>query len=52
MGPSMGWVVEDESMETNALEDEINNLHLKHERSNKQHAALIPGHEDSDSDNR
>ncbi|XP_023323654.1 general transcription factor IIE subunit 1 [Eurytemora carolleeae] len=52
MGPSMGMVVEEESMETNELDDEINNLLLKHERSNKQQTALIPGQEDSDSDNR
>ena len=39
--------------EPTELDDEINNLLLKHERSNKQQAAIIPGQEqDSDSDNR
>ena len=32
-------------------DDEITNLLLKHEKSNKQPAAVIPG-DDSDSDNR
>jgi len=51
MGPSMS-MVEEESAEPSQLDDEINNLLLKHERSNKQQAAIIPGQEDSDSDAR
>ena len=39
-------------MEGTELDDEINNLLLKHERSNKQQNQLIPGQEDSDSDAR
>lgn len=53
MGPSIG-MLEDDSAPTNQLDDEINNLLLKHERSNKQQgqAAVIPGQDDSDSDAR
>jgi len=53
MGPKMG-IIEEEAGEPTELDDEINNLLLKHERSNKQQAAaLIPGQDqDSDSDNR
>jgi len=52
MGPKMG-IIEEDVGEPTELDDEINNLLLKHERSNKQQAAIIPGQEqDSDSDNR
>ena len=34
------------------MDDEINNLLLKHEKSNKQQAGLLPGNDDSDSDAR
>ena len=39
--------------DSNMLDDEINNLLLKHERRNTQQAtSLVPGQEDSDSDAR
>ena len=39
--------------DSNMLDDEINNLLLKHERRNTQQAtSQVPGQEDSDSDNR
>jgi len=49
MGPSMSMVTED----TNTVEpdDEITNLLLRHERTNKVQA-VIPGQDDSDSDNK
>merc|ERR1712080_81576 len=49
MGPSMSMVTE----ETNTVEpdDEITNLLLRHERTNKVQA-VIPGQDDSDSDNK
>ena len=42
---------EEEEEEEEEEDDEITNLLLKHEKSNKQPAAVIPG-DDSDSDNR
>jgi len=52
MGPSMA-MLEETDAEPNQLDDEINNLLLKHEKSNKQQAGLLPGAgDDSDSDAR
>ena len=53
LGPSMGLVTEAEADTEAAPDDEITNLLLRHERTNKDKGLgpLIPG-EDSDSDNR
>jgi len=55
MGPSMGLVEEDDTLDQ-APDDEITNLLLRHEKTNKEKSAggggiVIPG-DDSDSDNR
>ena len=50
-GPSMGMVQDDVDMDEAAPDDEITNLLLKHERTNKD-KVVIPGADDSDSDNR
>lgn len=50
IGPSIG-MLEEEPLADVEQDDEITNLLLKHEKSNKQPAAIIPG-DDSDSDNR
>lgn len=50
LGPGMAIMEEDQEAEVEQ-DDEITNLLLKHEKSNKQPTALIPGDE-SDSDNR
>jgi len=52
MGPSMS-IVEEDVGEPTELDDEINNLLLKHERSNRQQQAVVTGGgDDSDSDQR
>ena len=50
IGPSMGLVTQEEMAEPDG-NDEITDLLLRHERSNKDKAVVIPG-DDSDSDNR
>ena len=47
----MGMVQDDVDMDEAAPDDEITNLLLKHERTNKD-KVVIPGADDSDSDNR
>jgi len=54
-GPSISTDIMEDDLndDSNMLDDEINNLLLKHERRNTQQAtSLVPGQEDSDSDNR
>jgi len=51
MGPAPDLLQDDEVMETNTLDDEINNLLLRHEKRPNKDKVVIPG-DDSDSDNR
>ena len=51
MGPAPDLLQDDEVMETSTLDDEINNLLLRYEKSPNKDKVVIPG-DDSDSDNR
>jgi len=51
LGPAPDLLQDDEVMDTNTLDDEINNLLLRHEKKPNKDKVVIPG-DDSDSDNR